>query len=407
MEITSVKLQILIGLLAAAAFAASIWVWPRLSGLNWRTMLGRVGVLLGNQVLTLAAIGLVVNSYFGFYDTWADLLGPGGNVVPPIAVGAGSLAAGLPTGKVQVTGTQRVALAGAGPHVSGGTLQEVVISGAASKLSSPAYVYLPPQYFQKKFATRRFPTIIALTGYPGSAQNLITRMNLPARAARGMSRHEIPPAVMILMRPTVAPPRDTECMDVPGGPQVETYFTRDVRTAMEATYRVGADAANWGILGGSTGGYCALKLAMRHPEAFSAVVSLSGYYKSAVDITTGNLFGGSVQRRNENDLMWRLAHLPAPPISALVTSTRHGESDYLATTRFLAAVKPPMRVSSLILPSGGHNFSTWNRELPEALPWLAQELRSPADLAVTAPQTRRSTSASMKRSRVSRPKRPG
>ncbi len=37
-----------------------------------------------------------------------------------------------------------------------------------------------------------------------------------------------------------------------------------------------------------------------------------------------------------------------------------------------------MRASSLILPSGGHNFQTWARELPQALPWLAQQLRAPS-----------------------------
>jgi enterochelin esterase-like enzyme len=409
MEITSVTLRVLAVLLAAAAFGGSVWLWPRLSGGHWRAVLARVGVLLGNQVLSVAAIGLAINAYFGFYDTWADLFGGGGNVVPAIAAGAGTVAAGVRPGRIQVIGTQRVPLPGAGRDRSGGSLQEVLISGGASKLSSPAYVYLPPQYFQKKFAKRRFPAIIALTGYPGSALNLVTRLRLPASAAEAIGRHQMPATVMVLMRPTVAPPRDTECVDVPGGPQAETYFTDDVRHLVAQSYRVGTDAANWGILGGSTGGYCALKLAMRHPEAFSAVVSLSGYYRSAVDITTGDLFGGSRQRQDENDLMWRLAHLPAPPISALVTSTRHGESDYQATLAFLAAVKPPMRVSSLILPSGGHNFTTWERELPQALPWLAQELRPPAPLtsADAAHQTRRSTSARMRRSRLSRVKRPG
>jgi S-formylglutathione hydrolase FrmB len=167
-------------------------------------------------------------------------------------------------------------------------------------------------------------------------------------------------------------------VDVPGGPQVETFFTKDLRDSMADAFRVNTDADSWGVLGGSTGGYCALKMTMRHPEAFSAAVALSGYYEAAVDMTTGDLFGGSRQRRNENNLMWRLANLPSPHVSVLVTSSRQGEANYQATQRFLAAVKPPMRASSLILPSGGHNFETWSRELPQALPWLAQQLRAPS-----------------------------
>jgi S-formylglutathione hydrolase FrmB len=163
-------------------------------------------------------------------------------------------------------------------------------------------------------------------------------------------------------------------VDVPGGPQVQTYFARDVKADMIAHYRVAAGRDSWGILGGSTGGYCALKLAMSHPDEFSAAVSLSGYFKTIIDGTTGDLFHGDKSLEQRNDLMWRLAHLPAPPVNVVVTSSKKGEREYPETVRFLAAVRPPMQASSLILPSGGHNFNTWNRELPQALPWLAQQL---------------------------------
>ncbi|MCW2878959.1 MAG: hypothetical protein JWQ95_3059 [Sphaerisporangium sp.] len=367
------------GLLAVAGLIASVWwIWPRLSARTLPAILGRVGVLLGNQVLTLLALALVMNNYFGFYGSWGDLLGTDGTVAAPIVADEGNIAPGTrPSTGVQVISSARVPLISTKKGHSGGKLEQVVISGATSRLSSPAFVYLPPQYFDKKFANTRFPAIVALTGYPGDARNLITRMNIPTVAAKAIDRNEMVPSVLVLMRPTVAPPRDTECMDVPGGPQVETYFTKDLRESMAGAFRVGTEAANWGILGGSTGGYCALKLSMRHPEAFSAAVSLSGYFKSPIDATTGDLFAGSRKLQNENDLMWRLANMPHPPISVLVTSSMKGESNYKTTLAFLRAVKSPMQASSLILPSGGHNFNTWNRELPQALPWLAQQLHVP------------------------------
>jgi enterochelin esterase-like enzyme len=376
-----------VGLLAVAGLIASVWwIWPRLSARTWPSILGRVGVLLGNQVLTMLALTLVVNNYFGFYSSWSDLFGTDGSIVAPIVADAGKTDPGTPASKgVQVLSSARVPLISAKTGRSGGRLEQVIISGATSRLSSPAYVYLPPQYFDKQFAGTRFPAIVALTGYPGDARNLITRMNIPTVAAKAIDRHEMAPAILVLMRPTVAPPRDTECMDVPGGPQVETYFTKDLRESIAGTFRVGTEAANWGILGGSTGGYCALKLSMRHPEAFSAAVSLSGYYKPPIDATTGDLFGGSRRLQDENDLMWRLANMPHPPISVLVTSSKKGESNYKTTLAFLDAVKPPMEASSLILPSGGHNFNTWNRELPQALPWLAQQLHVPTGAPAATP----------------------
>jgi S-formylglutathione hydrolase FrmB len=33
-----------------------------------------------------------------------------------------------------------------------------------------------------------------------------------------------------------------------------------------------------------------------------------------------------------------------------------------------------MRVSSITLDSGGHNFRTWTREIPPAMDWLGRRL---------------------------------
>ena len=46
--------------------------------------------------------------------------------------------------------------------------------------------------------------------------------------------------VLVMLRPMVVPPRDTECMNVPGGPQTEEFFAQDLRSAVWAHYRVGA-----------------------------------------------------------------------------------------------------------------------------------------------------------------------
>ena len=375
MGLTSRKLELLAAVIAVACFVGAVWVWPRLGGRSWRSLLGRAGVLLGVQLVTLIAIGLVANDYFGFYGSWGDLFGTDQGGAP---ITQGTATAGPGGDGVTVQGSRAVPLELPGASgAGGGTVQTVSIRGAASGLTSPAYVYLPPQYGQAAYAHRRFPAVVVLTGYPGTAVNLITRMKYPTVAAQAIYEKQMQPTVLVLLRPTVAPPRDTECQDVVHGPQSETFFTRDLRAAIAGHYRVGTDGADWGIIGDSTGGYCALKLAMRHPEAYRAAASLSGYYKSAVDVTTGDLFGGSKQLRNENDLMWRLRHLPAPPVSVLVTSSYQGEHDYPQTMAFVRAVKPPMQVWKMLLPSGGHNFTTWNRELPGALRWLGAHLATP------------------------------
>jgi S-formylglutathione hydrolase FrmB len=240
------------------------------------------------------------------------------------------------------------------------------------------YVYLPPQYFQRAYARARFPVVLALTGYPGTSESMITRLGLPAEAARLVAGRRLPPAIVVMMNSAPAMPRDTECTNVPAGPQVETFFAQDVPSLIERHFRAEPGPAGWSVLGYSTGGYCAAKLAMLNPYQFATAVSMAGYYVAVRDGTTGSLYGGSLGYRHENDPDWRLRHLPAPPVSVLVTSSRSGETSYPGTLEFLRLVRPPMRAYSLFLPQGGHNFRTWARELPQCLEWLGARLAPPA-----------------------------
>lgn len=43
-------------------------------------------------------------------------------------------------------------------------------------------------------------------------------------------------------------------------------------------------------MGYSTGGFCAVNLAIRHPDQFSAAVSLSGYFHAVTDNSTGDIY---------------------------------------------------------------------------------------------------------------------
>ncbi|MET9295751.1 alpha/beta hydrolase-fold protein [Streptomyces sp. NPDC003077] len=371
MGLTSNKVLLLAVIVAVALFGLTIWLWPRLSRQGWRPILGRIGLLLATQLSLFASVGLLANNAFGFYASWADLFGqeqePG--VVTNYETG--------PDGtKLKMLGTQHVSVPGGSrPHV-GGRIDKVLVSGERSKIASPAYVYLPPQYFQPAYAGKKFPAAVVLTGYPGTAEALYKKLHFPQTQHDLLRDGKMKPTILVMMRPTVAPPRDTECMDIPGGPQTETFFTQDLRKDLAGHYRIGERPENWGIVGDSTGGYCALKLTMRQPHAFSTAVALSGYYKAPIDPTTGDLFGGSAQRERENNLMWRQKHLPAPRVNLLVTSSKQGESNYNDTLRFIRHTKSPTRISSIILDSGGHNFNTWRREIPAALAWLSEHLKA-------------------------------
>ncbi|MFK8908212.1 alpha/beta hydrolase [Streptomyces sp. YS-3] len=368
MGLTSTTVLLLAVVCTALLFAATVWLWPYLARRGWMPVLGRVGLVLTIQVLLFSSVGLAANRTFLFYGSWADLFGR------QTGVGVlGTQAIGNPG--VKLVARQEVGVPGAGsPHLSG-EVQKISVQGERSRIVSPAYVYLPPEYFQKEYEHTKFPAAVVLTGFPGTAENLLKGLRYPKTAWMQVKQKKMRPMILVMMRPTVAPPRNTQCIDIPGGPQTETFFAKDLPQAIAGTFRVGTSARNWGFMGDSTGGYCALKLALQHPEAYAAGVGLSADYKAEVDGDSGDLFHGDKQAQKRADLLWSLDHLPQGRSSFLVTTSRRGETNYRATQRFIAKVRAPAHVSSITLDTGGHNFNTWRREIPPALAWLSGRLR--------------------------------
>ncbi|WP_406438936.1 alpha/beta hydrolase-fold protein [Streptomyces sp. NBC_00631] len=372
MGLTSDKMLALAILFAVLLFVGTLWLWPRLARRNWRAVSGRAGLLLATQLALFACLGIAVNQAFGFYASWGDLLGTETDQGVVVDHTAGA-PAGAPLHVVSISEVH--GMGGSLPRTAG-QIQQVDIVGRTTHIATPAYVYLPPEYFQQQYRTRTFPVVVVLSGYPGTARALVDKLHYPRTAQHLVRDGKMRPAILVMLRPTVAPPRDTECVDVPHGPQTETFFARDLPDAVRAHYRATVKRGGWGIVGDSTGGYCALKLAMHHPGVYGAGAGLSPSYKAPLDATTGDLFQGDRNLQNRADLWWFLAHEPAPDTSLLVTSSKVGETNYKATLKFIASVEATKltRISSIILDSGGHNFNTWRREIPATLQWISGRL---------------------------------
>lgn len=382
MPLLGTPLLVVLGLLTALLPAVAVILWPRVRGPRAARTTARVGLVAAAQLAAVLLVAAAANDYGYFYGSWRDLwagltqavTGSSGTSVVIAGVAAGSHGP-LAAGGVTVTSHHQFTQAS---RASRGLLETVVIHGAISGLSEQAHIYLPPQYFQPRYAHTRFPAAEVFTGYPGSNKQLIGRLHYERLLLRDLHRHTAGPMVLVMMRSAVVYPRDTECTDVPGGPQVETFFAQDVPQQVAGRYRVIPNG--WGTVGDSTGGYCAAKVTMTNPYTFHAAASLSGYFTTLQDNTTGNLWGGSNAVRDQNNLDWRLQHLPAPPVSVLVTTSR-GEGGPLGiqnSQRFMSLAHPPLRISSIIEPHGGHNFTTWLPEIPKALGWLSSRLPPPS-----------------------------
>ena len=406
MNLTGSWLLALLALLVLAAFTGAVLSWRRLSGRTWKHVLGRLGVLGGAQLVLVLLLAAFCNDYFGFYSSWHDLLGFASQAVNqnqahPLGPAPGADAPDGPGGpgpgpgpgsgsgpgqpRRQLITVQNISglslPSGSVPDATGET-QNVTIYGASTGLNTQAIVYLPPQYFQSAYRGYEFPVAIVSTGYPGDLAALEDRLKYPYRLLTGINSHQDRPVVLVMTQPSPSSVGgvDTECTNVPGGPQVNTFWAQDIPRAIEDQYRVTPAAGGWGIIGDSTGGDCALKVTLMNSDKISVAVSLSGDYNAPQDITTGDLYGNP-QFRDLNNVMWRIQNLPKPPVSLLLASSRSGESDYPDVLRFQhLTAGTPTHTSTLIRNEGGHNFTTWNAEIPPALQWLTNTLRSSTPL---------------------------
>ncbi|MGE6733361.1 esterase, partial [Streptomyces sp. NPDC059900] len=179
-------------LLAVALFIGTIWLWPRLAGRSWRAVTGRVGLLVATQLAIFASVGLAANQAFGFYATWADLFGQ--ETSPGVVVDHDPARGGTP---VELRSTRSVNVPGGDRPSIGGQIQKVVVSGKESDIASPAYVYLPPEYFQPRFKKRTFPVSVVLTGYPGTAEALIKGLHYPQTVHQQAKRDLMQPMILV------------------------------------------------------------------------------------------------------------------------------------------------------------------------------------------------------------------
>ncbi len=396
MNLTSWTTAYTLAAAAAAGVLLTVWVWPRLARPGWSPVLGRLAALVVTQLLTVTALLAAVNADYQFYGSWGDLFGTARSA--PVGLsGTGSSGSAATVGS---TGTRliqpgdtslldHVTGIPSGPAAVAGRVESVRVVGRRTGVIDPAFVYLPPQYFQKAYARTRFPVVVAMSGYPGSIFNLAQGLRVWQFSRQLTREGRMQPTIVVEIRPTIAPPRDTECVNVPGGPQTETFLARDLPEALKSAYRVGHSPTAWGALGYSAGGTCALQLTLRDPHVYTSAVALSPDFAVKDDLTTGNLFGGGPGRQariDSHDLFWRLRHRPIPQVSVLVAASRHGdEGIYPKAREFLRLAKAPMRTASIFPDHGTHNFGTWTSEMPAALAWQSQQLVFPQDVAPRPP----------------------
>jgi enterochelin esterase-like enzyme len=335
---------------AIGAVAGAVLLWPRVGGPRPVRVAARVGMIVLCQLTAILVVMIGVNNQYGFYASWDDLLGEansGGS--RPAAAPAGNPLPTVPDYRVRFTAYSQ-------------GFQRATVRGWDSGTKGDVIVWLPPQYGKKEFAHTRFPVIEVLHGIPGTPHSFLRGMRLGRIMQDEISAGRAEPAILVL--PTITPDRvNTGCADVPGRSKVATWLTDDVVTTVNRNFRTLPAPRGWAVMGVSTGGYCAARLALEYPGTFAAGAAL------APDDPTQGV----------SSPVWLARHTSPPPrVQLLVESSlQDPESPPRFAARLAGAVSPPTSVTTVRLPRGGHNWNTWGRMFPEAFTWLSGRIEAP------------------------------
>jgi enterochelin esterase-like enzyme len=359
--LTSPALIATVAVVAVAALAAILWYWPKLAGRGVAPVLLRLGALGVLQLSVLGLIFLIVNSSAEFYSSWSDLLGDqsgGGAIVAGQAPASQSAVSSRSVAPVTVLANSAVAVPDR-PTEKGGRLQTVRLHGQLSGISVLGYVYLPPGYGAR--GEKALPVTVVISGELDNPANPYGAGVLAGTAARQIAAHRLAPMIIVML-PAAVGQHDAGCLNVPGGTQGSLFLTQDLPQAIDAGYRAAPPTTRrWAVVGDSSGGYCALQLAMTNSETFAVAAVPPGGYTAPPGPAE---FGGSPQIRAEDNLSWLLKHQPMQPISVLFTGAGAGQP-------FLTGARPPMHVGQAGLAPG-----KW--QLSGVFDWIGGTLQPPA-----------------------------
>lgn len=244
--------------IAGVALLACI-TWAALSRRRGRRLLPRVpkwlvvtGESLGVIVLVVAGVLVMVNNYVGYVPTIQSLLGSPGRSLP---------SSSRPIDRVDASHVIRLHIRDVPDGIRSGT----------------AYVYVPPGYYAKANAGRRYPTIYLLHGYPGRPQDWFTAGDVQSTMDLLIRDHYVGPMIVVSPTASTGYLHDDECLDAPGHFDLEKYLAFTVVDRIDRDFRADRGRSYRAIGGMSSGGFCALNIGLRHLHRFSVILASEPY----------------------------------------------------------------------------------------------------------------------------------
>jgi S-formylglutathione hydrolase FrmB len=378
--------------IALAGFAAAVAVLGWRGARWWRRGAGLVAVVLC-VLCTALALNTSVNYLPTVTTAWRSLTGaPLPGQTDPATAAA-----------MQHNGT---------PPMSSTIIAVTIPDDASGFKHRQELVYLPPTWYQST-PPPQLPVVMMIGGEFGHPADWLEAGQAQHTIEDFAAAHGGNAPVLVFVDYSGEFSNDTECVNGIRGKAAD-HLTKDVAPYMISHFGTSADPANWGIVGWSSGGTCALTLATMHPELFGAFVDIDGQLgpnTGTTPQTIARLFGGDADAWASFDPLTVMSNHPQYPgmsawfaVSAdtatvyhaandpaaantvdLSNTDRHSE-DHVAIANQLCGVASGDGMECAVVPvSGNHDFSSAGAAFAAALPWLAGKLATPGAPAIPLP----------------------
>lgn len=238
------------------------------------------------------------------------------------------------------------------------------------------WVWTPPL---GKLARSSLPVVYMLHGWPGSPASMISGVVTPLTAAFAQGTE---PFIAVFPDGNAKTHADAEWADsYDKKAMIETWITKKVIPAVESD-RIRSNHER-AIIGFSMGGYGAAIIGLHHPELFTQIATLAGYF--ITDDLTG-AFGTNTKIQTPSAYLTRA--------NKFAWFLAEGKDDFTVPIRgqavtWAAKLKKVKAKYILQTPGGGHSFAFVADEVPTIAKWLVwpkpPHLPSPSPLQSPTP----------------------
>jgi enterochelin esterase family protein len=157
-----------------------------------------------------------------------------------------------------------------------GTLHREQFFSRRQQLARKFVVYTPPGY--ESSGNRRYPALLLFPGTPGDEWDWTTGGGFADTMFDNLiADGKTVPMIVVMHASDVLDPPDLRRSDE-NLQAFDTVITRELIPAIKARYRVTADPRMWAVAGISLGAEFGTHTALKHPDLFRTVVSMSGSF---------------------------------------------------------------------------------------------------------------------------------